>query len=116
MSELVSFLSSAERAVELPRYGSPAELGESIARNHVLVRFPETRGATELGLPLDRARTDVDGADFDAGRGTVTLVGTLSLDFVEVECAVALDLATMTGSGRLRPLAAAVDTGLEGDR
>src|SRR5271155_3317065 len=38
---------------------------------YVLVKFTGTRGGTELGFPLDRDVTDLSGADFENGTGTV---------------------------------------------
>lgn len=107
MSELVEFLSSGDHPVAMPRYASPQELSESLSRDYVLLRFTDTRGTTELGVSLDRARCDLADADFEAGRGTVTLVGRLNLDFIDVECEATVDLGSMTGKGCLRPLAVA---------
>ena len=45
---------------------------------YVLVKFTETRGGTELGFPLDRDATDISGANFDEGTGSVHVEGTLS--------------------------------------
>ncbi|MBN6111421.1 hypothetical protein [Xanthomonas bonasiae] len=103
-SELVEFLAAQPRRVAMPRYADAQELRDSLARDYVLLRFTETRGETELGVPLERARCDLSGADFDAGSGEVVLVGRLSLDFVDVECEATLDLSSLTGVGRLRPL------------
>lgn len=106
MSELVDFLAAQPRKVAMPRYADAQELRDSIARDYVLLRFTETRGETELGVPLDRARCDISAADFDAGRGVVKLIGHLNLDFVDVECEASIDLASMSGEGLLRPTAA----------
>lgn len=106
MSELIEFLSAQPRELAMPRYADARELRECIARDYVLLRFTGTRGETELGLPLDRARCDLSAADFDAGQGEVVLVGRVTLDFVEVECEARVDLASLSGSGCLRPLAA----------
>lgn len=67
----------------------------------VFVKFTETRGGTDLGVRLDRAATDLGGADFDAGSGSVHLEGTLVLNEVPVRCVADIDLATLNGSGRL---------------
>lgn len=68
---------------------------------YVLVRFTETRGGTELGFPLDRDATDVSGADFDNGTGTVHVEGNLILNDDPVRCIANIDLATLRGTGRL---------------
>jgi hypothetical protein len=68
---------------------------------YMLVKFTETRGGTELGFPLDRDRTDLSGADFDNGTGTVHVEGTLILNDDPVRCISNIDLATLKGTGRL---------------
>jgi hypothetical protein len=108
MSELLEFLSNGEHPVAMPRYANAQELRESLSRNYALIRFTDTRGAAELGVPLDRSKCDLTRADFEAGQGEVRLVGRLNLDFTEVECEATVDLGSMTGTGRLRLLAVAV--------
>jgi hypothetical protein len=68
---------------------------------YVLVKFTETRGGTELGFPLDRAATDVTGANFDDGTGTVHVEGQLTLNDDPVRCIADIDVATLKGTGRL---------------
>ncbi|WP_018215463.1 hypothetical protein [Salinispora vitiensis] len=50
---------------------------------------------------MDRDATDLSGADFVAGTGSVHVEGTLTLDFVPVRCVADLDVATLSGTGRL---------------
>jgi hypothetical protein len=69
---------------------------------YVLVKFTETRGVTELGFPVDREATDLSGADFDEGTGNVHIEGDLVLNGDPVRCIADIDLATLTGTGRLR--------------
>jgi hypothetical protein len=68
---------------------------------YVLVKFTETRGGTELGFPLDREATDLNGANFDEGIGTVHVEGHLILNDDPVRCIADIDLATLKGTGRL---------------
>jgi hypothetical protein len=68
---------------------------------YVLVKFTETRGGTELGFPLDREATDISGADFDNGTGTVHVEGNLTLNGDPVRCIADIDLSTLKGTGRL---------------
>lgn len=68
---------------------------------YVLVKFTQTRGGTELGFPLDRENTDISGADFDNGTGTVHVEGNLILNDDPVRCIANIDLATLKGTGRL---------------
>lgn len=68
---------------------------------YVLVKFTETKGGTELGFPLDREATDISTADFDSGTGTVHVEGELVLNGDPVRCIAEIDLAALTGTGRL---------------
>ena len=81
-----------------------AILKEYPARDHVRIRFPRTRGGTELGMRLDRRASRMISADLGAGTGIVHLEGELTLDRTRVRCVVDLDLATMRGEGRLVPV------------
>jgi hypothetical protein len=69
---------------------------------YVLVRFTETRGGTELGFPLDRDATDISGANFDDGTGSVHVEGHLILNGDPVRCIADIDVATLKGTGRLK--------------
>lgn len=68
---------------------------------YILVKFTQTRGGTELGFPLDRDASDVSGADFDNGTGTVHVEGNLTLNGDPVRCIADINLATLKGTGRL---------------
>lgn len=100
---LVSRLSQGDHPVEISIRPEPtaAALAEAIERGYVFVRFTGTRGGTELGVELDRAASDLAGADYEAGSGRIRLIGDLTLDFEPVRCVAEVDLATMTGSGHL---------------
>jgi hypothetical protein len=77
---------------------------EALDRRYVHIKFTETRGGTELGVPLDEAASDLTGADFDHGTGKVRVVGDLTLDYVKVRLHATVDLATLEGTGRLEVL------------
>nr|ABL74949.1 Tlm Orf16 [Streptoalloteichus hindustanus] len=104
---LVERLSAAEQPIEasLRPERTASALRAAIDEGYVIVRFTETRGGTELGIQLDQGATDLAGADFAAGSGEVTLVGTLTLDFEPVRCVARIDLATLAGQGRLERVA-----------
>jgi hypothetical protein len=107
MSELVEFLCHGSHPVELSRYKTADEVRECIDRGYILVRFTDTRGTTELGVRLDGAQCELDKADFASGAGQVRLGGHLNLDFVDIECVVDIELASLTGTGRVVVLAPA---------
>ncbi len=103
VNELVERLAGAAHPVTV---GGPspkvADLQERIEQlQHVFIKFTDTRGGTDLGVSLDRAATQTAKADFANATGQVHLEGTLTLDFVPVRCIADIDLATLTGTGRL---------------
>jgi uncharacterized protein YbdZ (MbtH family) len=106
---LVARLSRGDHAVEVSLRPEPtgAALRAAVDRGYVFVRFTQTRGGTELGIRLDLGASDLTRADFDAPAGAVRLVGDLTLDFEPARCIAEIDLATMTGRGRLAPAGAA---------
>jgi hypothetical protein len=73
---------------------------------YVLIKFTQTRGVTELGFPVDREATDLSRADFDEGTGIVHVEGDLVLNGDPVRCIADIDLGTLEGTGRLRPVPA----------
>jgi hypothetical protein len=76
----------------------------AIDRNYVHLKFPNTRGGTELGFPVDKERSDLSGADWEHGTGTLKLVGELTLDYVKVRFHSKVDLASLAGKGYLEVL------------
>lgn len=102
MDDLVQRLSEGEHPVIASRCKSLLELKESIRRGHVLVKFTDTQGGTELGIKLDHAAMNV--ANLDRAEGTVHLVGNLTLNYVPVRCIADLILPAMEGSGHLEAL------------
>jgi hypothetical protein len=111
MSELPNKLSQGEHKVAYRsrRADTRAELKEAIERGYVHVLFTGTRGGTELGFRLDEARSDLAGADWERGEGSVHLEGTLTLDGVPVRCVATIDLGTTEGTGHLDILEAGAE-------
>lgn len=103
---LVKRLSEGEHPVEvsLRPKNTVQAFQECIARGYVHIKFPNTRGGTELGVRLDREATDLSGADFSSQTGNVHLVGNLTLDYVKVQCISDIELRTLAGKGHLRPV------------
>lgn len=101
MNELVERLTNGLHPIVAERSASPRELREQIERGFVLLKFPNTRGGTELGSQLDMERTRLDGADFESGTGNVCLVGNLTLNYDKVQLVADIDLASMKGTGHL---------------
>ncbi len=103
MSELPHKLAKGEHKVIFPsRLDDPLqELQDCIERDYVFVKFTETRGGTELGFRLDPEHSDLSGADWDNGTGTIRMAGELTLDYVKVRCVGNIDISTMEGTGHL---------------
>jgi len=101
MSDLVKRLSNGKRAVVASHSENAQELGKSIEKGFVFVKFTGTKGGTELGIPLDKEKSSTEGADFEHATGAVHLVGNLTLDYEEVELIADIELATMKGKGQL---------------
>ena len=103
MNDLVKRLSEGSHAVEVSlRPERTLKLfKEQIDRSYVLVKFTETRGGTELGVPLDKARSDLTQANFETETGKVRVVGDLTLDYVPVTVVADIELPSMKGQGHL---------------
>ncbi len=106
MSDLVRRLSAEQLRVEV---GGPDpsldELQKRVADiGYVFVKFVDTRGGTDLGVRVDKDATDLSRADFVTGSGTAHIEGTLTLDYVKVRCTADIDLASLSGTGRLTSL------------
>lgn len=102
-NDLVSRLSEGDHPVEasLRPEKTVQIFKERIDLGHMHIKFTDTTGGTELGVRLDRDATDLSNADFEAGKGTAHLEGKLTLNYVPVRCIADIDLASLTGQGRL---------------
>ncbi|WP_425554193.1 MbtH family protein [Kribbella yunnanensis] len=103
---LVERLSEGRHPVEvsLRPENSAAAVKRCIDRGYIHVRFPETKGGTELGLRLNPELSDWRAGNFEAAQGSVRLVGDLTLDLVKVRCVAEIDLVTLQGQGHLQPI------------
>ncbi len=103
MDELVERLSTGDHPVAV---GGPNPSLEEFQRRledtgYVFVKFTGTRGGTDLGIPVDRARSDLSSANFDQAAGAVHVEGTLILNDDPVRVVADIDLATLKGTGHL---------------
>jgi hypothetical protein len=106
MNDLVQRLSQGQHPVEValrPERTCEA-FKDALDRGYVQIRFTQTRGGTELSVPVDRQRSDLGGADFANGTGLVQVAGELTLDFVKVRCLAEINLPSLDGNGRLEIL------------
>ncbi|MGN9810954.1 hypothetical protein ACTMSW_16530 [Micromonospora sp. BQ11] len=103
MNDLIERLSVEGRSVVV---GGPDPSLEELRKRvtdigYVFVKFVDTRGGTDLGVRVDETATDLSRADFANGTGTAHIEGTLTLDYVKVRCVADIDLASLSGTGRL---------------
>jgi uncharacterized protein YbdZ (MbtH family) len=100
-------LSREPQPVELDL--TPAPTLEALLRQvdtgYLHVRFTQTRGGTNLAVPLEPGVAERIKAQAASGDGTVQVAGGLTLDYVPVRCVADVDLATFTGTGRLEIVA-----------
>jgi hypothetical protein len=103
VSDLVKRLSEGSHAIEIScrPERTVKSFKEQVDRNYVLVKFTETRGGTELGVPIDKARSDFSQADFEEGTGKVRVAGEITLNYVPVRVVADIDLPEMKGKGHL---------------
>ncbi len=111
MTDLVTRLAAGRHRIVYSRARSASDLKSAIDRGYVLLKFTQTRGGTELGIPLDASRCDVLGADFERSRGKVHLEGELRLDDVPVRMIADVDLSSLDGEGHLLILEALAQRG-----
>jgi hypothetical protein len=103
VNDLVKRLSEGSHEVEvsLRPARTVALFEEMLDRGHVLVKFTQTRGGTELGIPLDKSRCDLTRANFESQTGTVRLCGELMLDYVPIRVVADIELPSLRGHGHL---------------
>lgn len=106
MNDLVKRLSEGSHPVEVSlRPERTIKLfREMLDRGHVLVKFTQTRGGTELGFPLDKSRSDLTQADLEAATGKLRVCGELTLDYVPVRVVADIELPSLEGQGHLEIL------------
>jgi hypothetical protein len=107
MSDLVAKLSQGQHpvTVSLRPESTVKGLKECLDRGYVHIKFTDTRGGTEIGVPIDAARSDVTRADFESETGWLRIVGALSLDYVKVRCVAEVELPSLQGQGHLERVA-----------
>jgi hypothetical protein len=102
VNELVQKLTKEQPVVVSLRPQPTREgLKQALDRGWLHVKFTETRGGTELGVPIDRQGSDLSGADLDNGTGVIRISGPLTLDYVDVRLVAQIDIGTFQGTGHL---------------
>lgn len=106
MNDLVKRLSEGSHPVEVSlRPERTIKLfREMLDREYLLVKFTQTKGGTELGFKLDKARSDLTQADLEAQTGKLRVCGELTLDYVPVRVVADIELPSLEGQGHLEIL------------
>jgi hypothetical protein len=106
MNDLVQRLSAGRHPVEisLRPTRSVQAFKECLDRDYVHVKFTQTRGGTELGVPVDRQLSDFSEADFEHESGRLKVAGELTLDYARVRCIAEITLPSLNGEGWLEPV------------
>ena len=109
MNELVARLCEGKHSIAAERAKDAAELKESLDRGFILLKFTDTQGGTELGFKIDTARSNFSDADLSEGRGVISLVGELVLNYDRVRIKAEIDVAKLAGTGCLELLQSEAD-------
>ena len=106
MNDLVKRLSEGSHPVEVSlRPERTIKLfREMLDREYLLIKFTQTKGGTELGFKLDKARSDLTKADLEAQTGKLRVCGELTLDYVPVRVVADIELPSLEGQGHLEIL------------
>ena len=105
MNELVQKLTREQPVVvSLRPHPTREGLKQALDRGWLHVKFTETRGGTELGVPIDRQGSDLSNADLETGTGVIRISGPLTLDYVNVRLVAQIDVGTFQGTGHLEPV------------
>jgi len=112
-NDLVDRLCASSQPVMMMLRPEPSlsALRQTIERRYVHIKFTETQGGTELSMQLQDADCDLQALADNASKGSITLVGDLTLDFQAVRCTATIDIENFHGTGQLSRLNAAADTG-----
>lgn len=103
MSELVSKLANGPHDVEFEtRVEDLQEVEKRLKNGFVYIKFPKTKGGTELGIAVDHSATNVSSADFKKAKGSIHIEGTCTLDYTKVRCIADIDIASREGQGCLQ--------------
>lgn len=109
ISPTVTYLSNGLHPISTrPLYKTVKELKESLDDGFTHINFKDTQGETCLGVQIDIKKTNLNRADFSNNTGTIHIVGSLTLDYIRVECVADISLSTLEGEGFLNILDEAV--------
>jgi MbtH protein len=102
-SDLIGRLCAGEQRIEadLRTEKTADALKAALDCGYFPITFTDTLGCTRLRVRLDLEASNMNGADFERGTGTLSLAGGLMLDSIPVRCFATIDLRTLAGSGRL---------------
>src|SRR5258708_36288012 len=103
MNDLVRRLTDQEHpvVVGLRPELTVAAFKRALDNGFVHIKFTDIVGGTELGVRLDRERSDLASADFQASAGHVWGIGGFSLRYLKVRGVAEIDMPSLSRKGRL---------------
>lgn len=99
--DLVTYLSQGEHPI-CATGGSAEDFLDRIRAGYVNLKFIDTRGGTELRVKLDPKASDMSRVDFTQRKGTVHLVGDLTMNFQPVRLVAEIAVESLEGVGRIQ--------------
>jgi hypothetical protein len=101
IDELVESLSSAKHKVIIgERNESYEEMKERINDGFFHIKFTETRGGTELGISIDKSKTNINEIDLETG--LLHIEGTTNLNYNDVRLIADINMKSKSGEGYLQ--------------
>jgi hypothetical protein len=104
MDELVEKLSNGKHLVEVvirPKVDSET-FRQCIDDRYVHLRFLDTNGGTEVGIPIDSVSEGDAQQLAQSGEPTLKIEGEFSLNFTPVRCVATIDTGSFRGFAEVR--------------
>ena len=101
INELVERLSNGKHKVIIgERNESYEEMKERINDGFFHIKFTETIGGTELGINVDKSKTNINEIDLETG--LLHIEGTTNLNYNDVRLIADIDMKSKSGEGYLK--------------
>ena len=101
INELVERLSNGRHKVIIgERDESYEEMKERINDGFFHIKFTETKGGTELGISIDKSKTNINEIDLETG--LLHIEGTTNLNYNDVRLIADINMKSKSGEGYLQ--------------
>ena len=102
--DLLDRLSKDQEVIAGANTTTVEDLKGQVDRGYVHVKFTQTKGGTDLGVRAIKELSDFSKADWAAKKGSIKVVGDLTLNYVRIRVHATLQLETLKGTGRIEKL------------